>query len=105
LRPSLRGARQGIGILPAGQDGIDPLTARDAALAEAKAAAQDAAIKGVTFREAAQRYIDGCSATWRNPKHAAQRGSTIETYANAIVGNVPVAQVGVAHVLAVLDPI
>jgi integrase len=87
------------------KNGIDPLTARDAALAEAKAAAQDAAIKGVTFREAAQRYIDGHSATWRNPKHAAQWCSTIETYANAIFGNVPVAQVGIAHVLGVLDPI
>src|SRR5580704_365549 len=66
------------------KNGIDPLTARDGALAAAKAAAQNAAIKGVTFREAAQRYIDGHSATWRNPKHAAQWGSTIETYASTI---------------------
>src|ERR1700677_4362441 len=37
------------------KDGIDPLAARDAATAAAKAAAQDATAKGVTFREAARR--------------------------------------------------
>src|SRR5271167_2393902 len=66
------------------RSGIDPLAARDAVRAAVKAAAQDAAVKGVTFREAARRYIDGHSATWRNAKHAAQWNSTIETYANSI---------------------
>jgi Arm domain-containing DNA-binding protein len=41
------------------KSGIDPLSAREAMAAAAKAAAQDAAVKRVTFREAAQRYIDG----------------------------------------------
>jgi integrase len=87
------------------KDGIDPLAARDAATAAAKAAAQDATAKGVTFREAARRFIDGHSATWRNPKHAAQWGSTIDAYANPVFGDVPVANVGVAHVLAALEAI
>src|SRR5580700_4941325 len=56
--------------------GIDPLAARDATRASAKAAVQDAAVKGVTFREAARRYIDSHSAAWRNAKHAAQWAST-----------------------------
>ena len=87
------------------RSGIDPLAARDAALASAKAAAQDAAVKGVTFREAARRYIDGHSAAWRNAKHAAQWGSTIESYVNPVFGRIPVADVATSHVLAALEPI
>jgi integrase len=87
------------------KNGIDPLAARDAAIAAAKAAAQDATVKGVTFREAARRFIDGHSATWRSPKHAAQWDSTIASYANPVFGDVPVANVGVAHVLAALEAI
>ena len=85
--------------------GIDPLAARDAALAAAKAATQDAAVRGITFRDTARRYIDGHSAAWRNAKHAAQWGSTIETYANPIFGDLAIADVGTAHVLAALEPI
>jgi integrase len=59
----------------------------------------------VTFREAARRFIDGHSATWRSPKHAAQWDSTIASYANPVFGDVPVASVGVAHVLAALEAI
>jgi integrase len=87
------------------KNGIDPLAARDAATAAAKAAAQDAAAKAVTFREAAQRFVDGHSATWRNPKHAAQWGSTIDAYANPVFGDVPVSNVEVAHVLTALEAI
>jgi integrase len=87
------------------RNGIDPLAARDAATAAAKAAAQDATAKCVTFREAAQRFIDGHSATWRNPKHAAQWVSTIDAYANPVFGDVPVSNVEVAHVLMALEAI
>jgi integrase len=85
--------------------GIDPLAARDAARASAKAAVQDAAVKGVTFREAARRYIDGHSAAWRNAKHAAQWASTIDSYVNPVFGQIPVANVATSHVLAALEPI
>jgi integrase len=87
------------------KSGIDPLAARDAASAAARAAAQEAAIKGITFRDAARRYIDGHAATWRNPKHAAQWASTIDAYANPIFGDLAVADVDTAHVLAALEPI
>jgi integrase len=87
------------------RNGIDPLAARDAATAAAEAAAQDATAKCVTFREAAQRFIDGHSATWRNPKHAAQWVSTIDAYANPVFGDVPVSNVEVAHVLMALEAI
>ena len=62
------------------KNGVDPLAARDAAAAAVKAAAQDSAVRRVTFREAARRFIDGHTPSWRNLKHTAQWGATIETY-------------------------
>jgi integrase len=87
------------------RSGIDPLAAREAASAAAKAAAQDAAIKGITFRDAARRYIDAHAATWRNPKHAAQWPSTIDVYANPVFGDLSVADVATVHVLGALESI
>jgi integrase len=87
------------------KNGIDPLSARDATTAAAKAAAQDAAVKRVTFREAARRFIDGHTPSWRNPKHAAQWAATIETYANPVFGDLPVGDVETSHVLAAVEPI
>ena len=86
------------------KNGVDPLLIRDAMAAEAKAAAQDAAVKRVTFREAAQRFIDGHTPSWRNPKHAAQWAATIETYANPVFGDLPVGDVATTHVLAAIEP-
>jgi integrase len=85
------------------KSGIDPLSAREATAAAAKAAAQDAAVKRVTFREAAQRFIDGHTPSWRNPKHAAQWAATIETYANPVFGHLPVGDVATTHVLAAIE--
>ncbi len=87
------------------KSGIDPLSAREAMAAAVKAEAQDAAVKRVAFREAAQRFIDGHAPSWRNPKHAAQWGATIETYANPVFGDLPVGDVETAHVLAAVEPI
>ena len=87
------------------KNGIDPLSVRDATTAAAKAAAQDAAVKRVTFREAAQRFIDGHTPSWRNPKHAAQWRATIETYANPIFGDLPVGDVATTHILAAIESI
>ena len=85
--------------------GVDPLAARDAALAASKAAQQDATIKGITFGEAARRYIDAHASSWRNPKHTGQWTATIETYANPVFGDIPVSEIGTAHVLASVEPI
>jgi len=85
--------------------GVDPLTARDAALAASKAAQLDAAIKGITFDEAARRYIDAHASSWGNPKHAGQWATTMATYANPVLGDIPVSEIGTAHVLAAVEPI
>jgi integrase len=87
------------------KSGTDPLTQRDAERAAAKAAAQAAVVRRTTFRETAERFIAGNKAGWRNAKHRAQWGSTLATYAYPHMGELPVADVATAHVLAALHPI
>jgi integrase len=87
------------------KSGVDPLAARDAASAAAKASAQNVAVRGITFRKAAQSYINGHAAAWRNAKHAAQWSSTLDAYANSVFGELAIADVDTAHVLAALEPI
>lgn len=74
-------------------DGIDPLDARR----EAEAIP--------TFAEAAVIVHKLHLPTWRNPKHAAQFISTLETYAFPTMGKTKVGEVNTADVLAVLSPI
>lgn len=85
--------------------GRDPLADRAAAEAKAKADAQHVAVKAVTFRSAADFYLASHAASWRNAKHRAQWGSTLETYAHPHLGDVPTADVATGHVLAALEPI
>ncbi len=85
--------------------GIDPLAVRDAAKAAHRAAEQDAAIRRISFREAAYRYLEGHSASWKNPKHARQWESTLETYVHPVFGDIPVGDISTVHVLAALEPI
>lgn len=87
------------------KNGVDPLAARDVALTAEKAAAQDAVVRRVTFREAARRFIEGHTPSWRNSKHAGQWTATIETYANPIFGDLPIRDIETAHVLAAVEPI
>jgi integrase len=85
--------------------GIDPLRARDAEEAAEKAAKQDATVRGVTFKEAAGRYLAAHAAGWKNAKHKQQWFSTIETYANPVFGDLPVRDIQASHVLAAVEPI
>lgn len=79
------------------RDGIDPQAQRRAARA---------AQAGVpTFKAAALAYIDEQTPGWRNPKHAAQWGSTLETYAYPTIGAKPVNEITTEHVVAILQPI
>lgn len=80
--------------------GLDPIETRRRQRAEARAGAA-----GETFAEVATLYIDAHRAGWRSPKHAAQWRTTLETYAFPVMGDLPVAAVGVAHVMRVLEPI
>jgi integrase len=58
-----------------------------------------------TFSEAAHRVHAELLPTWRNRKHADTWLATVETHANPIFGNRPIANVRTADVLKVLTPI
>lgn len=83
--------------------GIDPLQARDDAVKAASAAKAAAAAN--TFRAVAADYIAANEAAWRNPVHRRQWTTTLATYAYPFIGDMPVAVVDTAAVLAVLRPI
>jgi integrase len=85
--------------------GLDPLAERDAAAVAEQAEAEVAAQRAITFREVAEDYIANQAAGWGNPKHRAQWGTTLATYAYPHLGNTPIAAVTTKHVMAVLAPI
>ena len=80
------------------RQGIDPIVERQAAR-DALRAAQG---KGMTFDEAARRFLATKTREFRNPKHAAQWGSTLERYATPVIGNLPVDRIELAHVVEIL---
>jgi len=81
-------------------EGIDPIEARRAIRDQARL---DAA-KAVTFKQCAERYIAAHRAGWRNGKHAAQWEATLATYAEPIIGALPVQAIDTALVLKCLEP-
>lgn len=77
---------------------IDPIAERRTA----DEIARTAKAKAVPFRERAEQYI---TAEWRNPKHRAQWGATLQTYAYPVIGELPASSIAVSHVVEVLRPI
>ncbi len=110
-RIMIRGKRREIGL---GSPSLVSLAeARAAALENHKLAraggdpiqAKKEAKAVLTFAHAARTVHALHRPTWRNPKHAAQFLSTLETYAFPKIGEVKVGDVTTADVLAVLTPI
>jgi len=85
--------------------GIDPLEERQRDAAEALASAQAAQVAGITFKAVAETYIGANEGSWRNDKHRQQWKNTLATYVYPVIGELPVAEVGTAHVLQILEPI
>lgn len=81
--------------------GIDPIAQREAQASQLRA--RQATEK--TFQQAAQAYMDTHGDVWKNPKHRAQWGTTLETYAYPVMGKLLVRDVSQEHVLNVLEPI
>lgn len=124
-RYMLRGKSRDLGLGPAGKEGIsladardmaaalrlkvkagiDPLAERQEAEAAAFARAQAEAATRVTFKVAAEGYIETNEGNWRNDKHRQQWRNTLSTYAYPIIGHLPVAEVTTSHVLEILEPI
>jgi integrase len=82
-------------------DGVDPVEARKAK----RAGERLAAAMAMTFAECAERYIAAHRAGWRNPKHAAQWPSTLQTYAHPVFGSLPVQAIDTALVTKAIEPI
>ncbi|SRR6476469_5774438 len=82
-------------------DGIDPIEARRAGRQQARLASA----KAITFKECASKYIAANRAGWRNAKHAAQWEATLATYAEPIIGALPVQAIDMTLVLKVIEPI
>lgn len=59
----------------------------------------------LTFSLACKRYIKINSPEWKNAKHAAQWSNTLATYAEPILGDVPVARIDTRQIVRVLEPI
>ncbi|GGZ21616.1 tyrosine-type recombinase/integrase [Asticcacaulis endophyticus] len=87
------------------RQGIDPLAERTERAAHALATAQAGKIAKITFREVAEAHIAANSDSWRNPKHRQQWANTLSTYVYPAIGDLPVAEIGTAHVLQILEPI
>lgn len=82
-------------------EGIDPLEAKKAK----HQAERRERTKSLPFRDCANQYIEAHRKSWKNEKHAAQWGSTIETYANPIIGNLMVTEIDTDDIMRVLEPI
>lgn len=85
--------------------GIDPLAERKEAAAQAAVERQEREAAQVTFREMAERYITAQEDGWRNARHRQQWRNTLTTYADPVIGDMALADIDTAHVLAVLEPI
>lgn len=59
----------------------------------------------VLFKDYAKQCIANKRAEWRNPKHAEQWFSTVEMYANPVIGDKPIDEVEMEDILAILAPI
>jgi integrase len=81
--------------------GFDPIVERDAA--NAKKIAADATV--ITFKQAAETYINQHRTGWKNVVHAKQWPSSLETYVYPTLGKMSVADIETAHIMRVLSPI
>jgi integrase len=83
------------------RDGRDPLAEK---LMERDQRRVEAA-KAMTFKECAAAYIEAHRDGWKNAKHAQQVRNTLATYAEPIIGKLPVQAIDVGLVLKVIQPI
>ena len=81
--------------------GVDPIKARHDTVTEARLEAA----RSITFKDAAEAYMEAHKVGWRSAKHADQWRNTLETYVYPVFGPLPVQGVDVALVMKVLGPI
>ena len=82
-------------------DGVDPIEDRKTRRQRRRLET----VSTMTFKDCAIQYIDSHKSAWKNQKHASQWGSTLETYAYPVFGDLSVQLVDTDLVMKVLDPI
>ncbi|TVP86042.1 MAG: site-specific integrase [Thioalkalivibrio sp.] len=83
------------------RQGLDPVAERQATQARLKS--QNA--KAMTFDQATRIYLASKTREFKNDKHSAQWQSTLATYASPVIGKLPVDQIELAHIVAILNDI
>src|SRR5207247_1306250 len=81
-------------------EGLNPLSHRR----EQRAASRLAALRGMTFKQCAERLLDAREGTWRNAKHRQQWHNTLAAYAYPTIGALPVQDVDSARTVTCLEP-
>ena len=61
--------------------------------------------KVINFRDAATAYIELKSPSWKSKKHKKQWETTLEEYANPVIGDKDLRDITVDHLLKILEPI
>lgn len=61
--------------------------------------------RAMTFKTAAERYIEAHGSSWRNEKHRAQWRATLDTYAMPTLGKTAVQAIATGDVMKVLESI
>ena len=77
-------------------------------VAEAKAARSAQAASratALTFHQCAEKYIAAHKSGWKSEKHAQQWTNTLDQHAYPTLGQLLVRDIGLTHILAVLEPI
>lgn len=80
--------------------GIDPIEAKRAARVQARTRKH-----ALTFKQAAEAYVDSHESGWKNEKHRQQWRNSLATYVYPEFGETPVADVDRAALLRAIDPI
>jgi integrase len=91
-------------VLRSIRKGADPIEAKRAARQEAQREREASAAKQVTFKDAAERYIEYRASRWRNDRSATAWESSIRMWAYPSIGHLAVADVERAHIRALLEP-
>ena len=111
LRIQHNGKRHDIGLGPYPE--VTLTLARERALAKRREIivekiaplAHRQAMRGMTFRQAAEACIELKAADWKNAKHRQQWTNTLAEYAFPLIGDRDVSSIETTDVLAVLKPI
>lgn len=82
-------------------NGVDPIDEKKTARRSLEARQA----KDVTFRTCAEKHIAAHKSSWKNEKHEGQWERTLETYAYPLIGDMWVRNVGLEHVMQIIEPI